>query len=515
MFNLFFAIISALAGAFGGVAPKAVMPTPPAGSYFSQSACYQVEPDFKLAVTQADLDSVHTQYPSQPTCYQSGADQAPVDPPNGLIGDYTLIRRDIQLIPYKVKTEGEPFSGGCDLKSAIRWVGSKPDGTKIYWEPANHNEQDLRQFVEVFTKMEGKNFVFDVYAKDTILNNLPSYITNCKESGGLVPVDETNTNIVPPQTVPMADFLGDQTTNPYWVNYQKKLLEAPDSFPTVSNYLIKIDKEPLPKAADPDGLVGIYKTTINTKDYIYDVFYHVGAFYLRDQADRSVYVYDPTEEKPPSNKKHDPSLQLGALRFKVVNSWTVFTPVCKPAIYLYPQTDTNLKVSVHPVGKLTSSIPEYGDGWNVKAYKNGMLEENGKTYPYLFYEADLTDGYKPDEGWTVAKNDIPERLDSILISLGLNSREKSDFLDYWLPKLKEKPYYFIGLVPSGEVNMKEPLSLSLKPDTFVRIRLLFEGLDAPISVKTPQLPKVTRNGFTLVDWGGSLVGETCNGVKIH
>lgn len=95
--------------------------------------------------------------------------------------------------------------------------------------------------------------------------------------------------------------------------------------------------------------------------------------------------------------------------------------------------------------------------------------------------------------------------------LNFNKKEIADFLSFWLPNLQDKPYYFITLLPQSQINQKESLELSVKPDTMIRARFIFEGLDAPISVNPlKDLPAPTRNGFVLTDWGGALAGKSCS-----
>ncbi|MBI2616523.1 hypothetical protein HYW55_00115 [Candidatus Gottesmanbacteria bacterium] len=518
MFSFILTILAPFLALVGGLssstASLTATPTPSSSSDFWQASCYQVESSVTLSVTKEDLDRVEVVNPAHPLCYGTNA---PIDPPNGLIGDYTLIRRGVELIPFKVEKEGAPYNGRCELGSAIRIVGEKEDGTVIYWEPSNYKEQDIRQFVEVFRGKNGKNYVFDIYARDTILDNLPDYITNCVESGGLVPVTEENTNIVPPQSIPLKDVIKDEATNPYFENYEKFLLEDPDSFPPNGNFIVKISEQNIPKPAlkGDAGKFGEYETTINGTGYIYEIYFHVGAFYIRDKNSKESWVYGVSAEEPPTLSGRDPSLQLKVLRFRVVDSWTVFTPVCKPAIYLYPEKETALEVQVSPKGELTTTIPEYGSGWNIVSFPDGRLKTDGQSYPYLYYEANLNDGYKPKEGWIISLEEREAKLSDILKSLGLNEKERADFLDYWLPRLTSKPYYFVGFVPLSEIEEKEKLTLSENPDTILRVRLIFEGLDAPVSVPAPILQATDRKGFVLVDWGGSVIGESCEGTAIY
>ena len=50
-----------------------------------------------------------------------------------------------------------------------------------------------------------------------------------------------------------------------------------------------------------------------------------------------------------------------------------------------------------------------------------------------------------------------------------------------------------------------PLKVSPKPDTVIRVFMDFKPLDKKIEIKEQKLTKQTRKGFTIVEWGGSLI----------
>lgn len=485
--------------------------------------CYRIEPNEKFVITQADIDRVQDR--NRPSCAQ-------------LVGSYTRIKRGVSIVPEKIHDEKDSKRGGCESEtwfgqqeSTLRLVGMQDD-KQIWWLDHNYKMQDMRDFVEVLKDRNDKSnyflsvedngdFIFDVYAKDGILNNLPEYVTNCQETGGLVPVVEGESGIRPPQVVPIKNI----DASLFKKNYEKALLASNTSFPPYKNYLIKIDKQDLPAEATPDGQLGVYTTPrVKNEMYAYDVFYHLGAFYLRDKIDETTYVYGGSSEGPPQTVDQNPSLQLGRLWFQLVNSWTAFTPVCKPAVYLYPEKPQEVAVKLDIAGNITVSDPVYNPqtGWNIKANPDGAIQqlnneaiEQSRRYPYLYYEADLNDGYKPQQGWVVERSDIKNQISNIMKILGLNEKERNDFVDYWTPRLVSKPYYFAGLVPIEDIDNQEALSISPPPANIIRVRLIFEGLDYPISVPLPKLSEIKRNGFTVVDWGGTLVGQSCEGKKIQ
>ena len=181
------------------------------------------------------------------------------------------------------------------------------------------------------------------------------------------------------------------------------------------------------------------------------------------------------------------------------------SPFCKPAIYLYPEEETDVHVGIAPKGKLTYTIPDYpSSGWDVLAKPNGDLIYNNNGYDYLYYEAEIPDTEirKPDEGFVVEKNKIKPLLDSILPKLSLNKKEADQFTKYWLSVLPDSPFYFVGIVSVSNLNSIAPLSISPKPDTIIRVTLYFEALDKKIIVKEPLITSIKRKGFTAVEWGG-------------
>jgi len=237
-------------------------------------------------------------------------------------------------------------------------------------------------------------------------------------------------------------------------------------------------------------------------------------FYLKTDSDPKIYEYILTDREPPSVKEKNSSLQLTNLEFRAAAQWTWATPVCKPAIYLYPPKPMDLNVKLAIDGKLTVSDPEYNTatGWNVSANPDGRIINkvaDPKEFPYLYYEADLNDVTAPEEGFVWAKEDMKVKLTELLTTVGFNDKEITDFLAYWLPRVQESPYYFVTLLPESVINEKEALQLSTQPDTIIRARVIFEALNSPVSVKPLSIPKHVRSGFVLTDWGGSIVGQSC------
>jgi hypothetical protein len=180
--------------------------------------------------------------------------------------------------------------------------------------------------------------------------------------------------------------------------------------------------------------------------------------------------------------------------------------MAKPVIYLYPEKTTNIAVKVSPNKGLTITEPAYKDGWFVKADPDGTLYnyDDKQTYPYLFWEGLGIDYTMPKQGFVVAKEDVKTFLVDSLAKQGLVPAEYNEFIEFWAPKMQEKPYYFITFVPQPEFDRLAPLEVSPQPDTIIRVFMDYKGLNKKINVQPQILQAPARKGFVLIEWGGAL-----------
>lgn len=178
----------------------------------------------------------------------------------------------------------------------------------------------------------------------------------------------------------------------------------------------------------------------------------------------------------------------------------------KPVIYLYPESP--LALSVRVGADITKSEPTYNDSWNVFAMPDGRLITSGGTYDSLFWEG-IGHGEYPQvkSGFIVKRSDVEQTLWQHLKMLGLNKKESSDFMDFWMPLMPNTNYIRLTWFGTDQMNELAPLSLTKAPDTLIRIFLDFEGLDNPINIPNQRLSHPSRNGFVVVEWGGLLTNR--------
>ncbi len=181
--------------------------------------------------------------------------------------------------------------------------------------------------------------------------------------------------------------------------------------------------------------------------------------------------------------------------------------MCKPVIYLYPEKETEMSVKVFPNGGFTYTNPPYNGGWNVLAYPNGTVKDFGtnKIYPYLFWEGIGLNYPDQETGFVVKSSDINSFLTKKISLLGLEGREATDFLDYWVPRLQglNKSYVKISFLKKEQMDEIAPLELSVKPNSVIRVMMTAKGLDSFEQLPQQELPlPQDRVGFSFVEWGG-------------
>ena len=199
---------------------------------------------------------------------------------------------------------------------------------------------------------------------------------------------------------------------------------------------------------------------------------------------------------------------LGYIKIEKTNKCKrrrIFSVKKKPVIYLYPKETMDISVKLNiKNSKFTTIYPKFNgkDTWNVRAKPNGDILIKDKTYPYLFWEAE---SYTPDEtneGFIVSDENAEKFLEEKLEILGLNQKEKTDFITYWLPVLLRNKLSLCSFQSKNFFDNFE-LNITPKPDSLIRVFLTIKKLDTPINIKEQKLVSNERKGFTVIEWGGS------------
>jgi len=179
----------------------------------------------------------------------------------------------------------------------------------------------------------------------------------------------------------------------------------------------------------------------------------------------------------------------------------------KPVIYLYPQDPEDVNVTLDLDGTLTAAYPTYNNGWNIFAYPDGKLinSTDNKEYSYLFWEGISSEGTKYDlnKGFVVEGKDTAQFLQDKLSQLGLTPKEYNEFIVYWMPKMQNNRYNLIHFASKEEYDDRAKLTIEPKPDSILRVFMVYKSLDNKQEIQPQEIKPFSRNGFAVVEWGGT------------
>ena len=179
----------------------------------------------------------------------------------------------------------------------------------------------------------------------------------------------------------------------------------------------------------------------------------------------------------------------------------------KPIIYLYNYDTSNVRVELSRPEAITCSYPKYTTGWEVYADGPKLIADDKELYS-LYYESEAPDSvyenFNKGDGFLVKGEDAAEFLDEQLSLLGLDYKEREEFIIYWLPKLERNEYNHIYFSLPEEINMIQEITVTPAPTQFIRVNMIFEAVDADYKVNEQKLDKFERNFAerTVVEWGG-------------
>lgn len=177
----------------------------------------------------------------------------------------------------------------------------------------------------------------------------------------------------------------------------------------------------------------------------------------------------------------------------------------KPVLYLYPEETTKITVNFQKEELLTTTYPKFQDEWTVTAYPNGDLYDSNNNYYYGLYWEEL-DNTKVSftEGFYVSEDNAISFLEEKLTILGLNAKEKNEFIMYWLPILENNKHNLVYFESTEDLQKDNKLLIEPQPDTLIRIRMHVKKISKETTIKEQKLTTQNRQGFTAVEWGGIL-----------
>lgn len=176
----------------------------------------------------------------------------------------------------------------------------------------------------------------------------------------------------------------------------------------------------------------------------------------------------------------------------------------KPVLYLYPKEDnTSVTVTFAKSNLLTTTYPKYKDSWKVTANKNGDLHDaSGKYYYALYWEEDGSSNVDFSTGFYVTKSNALDFLEEKLTTIGLNDKERNEFIMYWLPILEKNGKSLVYFELTEQRQTFNKIIINPTPDSLLRVAIHIKKVNKKTNIAEETLSTFERNGFTAVEWGG-------------
>ncbi len=206
--------------------------------------------------------------------------------------------------------------------------------------------------------------------------------------------------------------------------------------------------------------------------------------------------------------------------------------LCKPLVYIYDrgQHDNSLTVQFPRGGDFTRVIPNFTDGnhWDFWAdsYGNISVKNVATLFPYLYYSVKVPDYTYNQYGWQVYGRDIGSFFEQKLDTIGFNSQEKKDFIEYWKPEFDSDTLYFVSFKFDAALDQYVTLQFARKP--IAQMRVLLEAYPMKYPEKRYLWPNIgkkidsyilksfIRSGeFDVFEWGGTVQKKSQGPIHIH
>ncbi len=175
----------------------------------------------------------------------------------------------------------------------------------------------------------------------------------------------------------------------------------------------------------------------------------------------------------------------------------------KPVLYLYPEKETKVNITFEHPEYLKTTYPKFKNKWEVIASPNGDLKDkDGKYYYALYWDEVRYHEVDFKEGFYVTKENAIEFLEEKLTTIGLNPKERNEFIMYWLPILEKNEKNLVYFELTKEREQYNKLNILPKPDSMLRVAIHIKKVDSKKDIKEQKLETFKRNGFVAVEWGG-------------
>jgi len=194
-----------------------------------------------------------------------------------------------------------------------------------------------------------------------------------------------------------------------------------------------------------------------------------------------------------------------------INIWfysSIERVICdKPVVYVYSDSVQEVSLDLKVNGDFIFTYPQYTGAYTLTTNPSGMLEYQGVSYPYLFWDAatSLPESCKKlNTGFLIQRSELVPFLEKACNSMLFNARERSDFITYWAPRMQQFEQVYLHFLFNDDCNAIARYDVQPRPNQFFRVYMSWcdgKGIDAKALL--PQtFPQISGGGLRFVEWGG-------------
>ena len=266
-------------------------------------------------------------------------------------------------------------------------------------------------------------------------------------------------------------------------------------------YAIVVDNDNYLKVINSDGSLVVKVMKWTDEMYFHSMLSSANDSLIRlIITDNSIY-YDEYDEEIETGYGYEYDYNIGTKKIEKTN--IEIGGYGKPVLYLYPIKKTNVTVTFENPESLTTTYTKYKNNWQVTAYPNGDLYDKNNNYYYaLYWEEIKNHDISFKEGFYVTKENAIEFLEEKLAIIGLNAKERNEFIMYWLPILEKNQKSLVYFELTEERDAYNKIIINPNPDSLLRVAIHVKKVSKKVDIKEQKLQTFKRTGFTAVEWGG-------------
>lgn len=173
-------------------------------------------------------------------------------------------------------------------------------------------------------------------------------------------------------------------------------------------------------------------------------------------------------------------------------------------VYVYSNDAKKVRISpVTPIS-VESAVPAIRNNqWRFTADKTGILKFDDGDYKKIDYDFPRGSIVVPQTGVVLSRANLQNGIANYAYSLGYNTREVEDIVEFYGNELSNAPYVYFSHLPKEQAEKLLLLDVSPTPDSYLSHIFYAKKLKTPTEIipKTPQFKSFIRRAYTVVVWG--------------